>query len=157
MALPGTGYRTVGTAPGARPQAIGTANNFAGASGAWRYGKHCAFPTSPHPRRRLWKNVQRGVALTFHSICGSWQRIASRDPATLCGAVAPGNQPVSEKRWSRSSDVSGNDLFAGRGLELQSGSSGASARRKHGWMGSTLADAPNTFRRFRCCVHWLNG
>ena len=27
--------------------------HLAEASGAWRYGKRCAFPTSPHPRRRL--------------------------------------------------------------------------------------------------------
>src|ERR1019366_1481714 len=29
--------------------ASGTASNLAEATGAWRYGKRCAFPTSPHP------------------------------------------------------------------------------------------------------------
>jgi hypothetical protein len=29
--------------------AAGTADHLA--KGAWRYGKRCAFPTSPHPRR----------------------------------------------------------------------------------------------------------
>jgi hypothetical protein len=33
------------------PPCAGTANHLA--KGAWRYGKRCAFPTSPHPRRRL--------------------------------------------------------------------------------------------------------
>src|SRR5260370_20061668 len=38
------------------------------ATGAWRYGKRSAFPTSPHPRRRLRTIVQRGVTLTFHLV-----------------------------------------------------------------------------------------
>src|ERR1019366_5655682 len=36
---------------GAGLQATGTANQLAEATGAWRYGKRSAFPTSPHPRR----------------------------------------------------------------------------------------------------------
>ncbi|MGA9414149.1 MAG: hypothetical protein WBV60_05615, partial [Terriglobales bacterium] len=36
--------------------------------GAWRYGKRSAFPTSPHPRRRLRTKVKRGVTLTFHLV-----------------------------------------------------------------------------------------
>src|ERR1019366_3469548 len=32
--------------------ATGTASHLAAATGAWRYGKRSAFPTSPHPRRR---------------------------------------------------------------------------------------------------------
>ena len=35
---------------GAGLQATSAANNLAEATGAWRYGKRCAFPTSPHPR-----------------------------------------------------------------------------------------------------------
>src|SRR5450759_3160860 len=46
--------------------ASGTASNLAEATGAWRYGKRSAFPTSPHPRRRLRTNVKRGVTLTIH-------------------------------------------------------------------------------------------
>ena len=49
-------------------QAAGTGSHLAAATGAWRYGKRCAFPTSPHPRRRLRTNVQRGVTLTFHLV-----------------------------------------------------------------------------------------
>jgi transposase InsO family protein len=37
------------TALGAGLQAAGTASHLAEATGAWRYGKRCAFPTSPHP------------------------------------------------------------------------------------------------------------
>jgi putative transposase len=36
--------------------------------GAWRYGKRCAFPTSPHPRRRLRTKVKRGVTLTLRLV-----------------------------------------------------------------------------------------
>src|SRR5450830_1748483 len=42
--------------------------NVAEATGAWRYGKRSAFPTSPHPRRRLRTNVKRGVTLTIHLV-----------------------------------------------------------------------------------------
>src|ERR1019366_2322482 len=45
-------------------QAPGTRSNLAAATGAWRYGKRSAFPTSPHPRRRR-TNVERRVTLTF--------------------------------------------------------------------------------------------
>jgi len=34
-------------------QTARTTSHPAEATGAWRYGKRCAFPTSPHPRRRL--------------------------------------------------------------------------------------------------------
>ncbi len=53
---------------GAGLQATGTASHLAQATGAWRYGKRSAFPTSPHPRRRLRTIVQRGVTLTFHLV-----------------------------------------------------------------------------------------
>ena len=36
--------------------------------GAWGCGKRSAFPTSPHPRRRLRTNVKRGVTLTLHLV-----------------------------------------------------------------------------------------
>src|SRR5208283_1670976 len=45
-----------------------TASNLAEATGAWRYGKRSAFPTSPHPRRRLRTNVKSGVTLTIHLV-----------------------------------------------------------------------------------------
>src|ERR1035438_5818112 len=53
---------------GAGLQAAGAASNLAEATGAWRYGKRSAFPTSPHPRRRLRTIVQRGVTLTLHLV-----------------------------------------------------------------------------------------
>src|SRR3974390_1696869 len=49
-------------------QATGTGSPLAEAPGAWRCGKPYAFPTSPHPRRRLRTQVQRGVTLTFHLV-----------------------------------------------------------------------------------------
>jgi putative transposase len=42
---------------GAGLQATGTASYLAETKMAWRYGKRSAFPTSPHPRRRLRTNV----------------------------------------------------------------------------------------------------
>ena len=36
--------------------------------GAWGCGKRSAFPTSPHPRRRLRTILQQGVTLTFHLV-----------------------------------------------------------------------------------------
>src|ERR1035441_1047922 len=48
-------------------QAPGTRSNLAAATGAWRYGKRSAFPTSPHPRRRR-TNVERRGTLTFHLV-----------------------------------------------------------------------------------------
>src|ERR1039458_4201203 len=57
-----------GTAPFVTAlQAPGTRSNLAAATGAWRYGKRSAFPTSPHPRRRR-TNVERRVTLTFHLV-----------------------------------------------------------------------------------------
>src|SRR5208337_3080268 len=53
---------------GAGRQAAGAASHPAQATGAWRYGKRSAFPTSPHPRRRLRTIVQRGVTLTLHLV-----------------------------------------------------------------------------------------
>ena len=53
---------------GAGLQATGTANHLDEATGAWRCGKRCAFPTSPHPRRRLRTNAHRGVTLTLHLV-----------------------------------------------------------------------------------------
>jgi transposase InsO family protein len=37
-------------------------------TGARRCGKRSAFPTSPHPRRRLRIKVKRGVTLTLHLV-----------------------------------------------------------------------------------------
>jgi transposase InsO family protein len=36
--------------------------------GAWRCGKRSAFPTSPHPRRRLRTNFKRGATLTIYLV-----------------------------------------------------------------------------------------
>jgi hypothetical protein len=60
-------------------QATGTASDLAEATGAWRHGKRSAFPTSPHPRRRLRTNVQRGVTLTLHLV----QKIGQVRPGSL--------------------------------------------------------------------------
>src|SRR3974390_1289753 len=49
-------------------QATGTGSHLAEAPGAWRGGKRYAFPTSPHPRRRLRTQAQRGGTLTFHLV-----------------------------------------------------------------------------------------
>src|ERR1022692_3274848 len=53
-------------AQGAGVQATGAKGNPAQARGAWRYGKRSAFPTSPHPRRRLRTNFKRGATLTVY-------------------------------------------------------------------------------------------
>src|ERR1035437_2494135 len=47
-------------------QATGAEGNPAQARGAWRCGKRSAFPTSPHPRRRLRTNFKRGATLTIY-------------------------------------------------------------------------------------------
>src|SRR5512141_1590413 len=59
-------------------QATGTGSNLAEATGAWRCGKRYAFPTSPHPRRRLRTKVKRGVTLTFHLV----QKIGQVNPTS---------------------------------------------------------------------------
>ena len=58
-------YQKGGPAP-AGLQAAGAADHLA--NGAWRCGKQTTFPTSPHPRRRLRTNVERGATLTFHLV-----------------------------------------------------------------------------------------
>src|ERR1035441_10097192 len=63
-------------------QAPGTRSNLAAATGAWRYGKRSAFPTSPHPRRRR-TNVERRVTLTFHLV----QKICQVSWAMAVGAL----------------------------------------------------------------------
>src|ERR1019366_254700 len=65
--------------------ASGTASNLAEATGAWRYGKRSAFPTSPHPRRRLRTNVKRGVTLTIHLV----QKIGQVTRGDLMDGVIP--------------------------------------------------------------------
>src|ERR1019366_9530544 len=49
-------------------QATGAEGNPAQARGAWRCGKRSAFPTSPHPRRRLRTNFKRGATLTIYLV-----------------------------------------------------------------------------------------
>src|SRR5512135_2680784 len=49
-------------------QAAGAANDLAERNGAWRYGKRCAFPTSPHPRLRLRTRFEKGATLTFRLV-----------------------------------------------------------------------------------------
>src|ERR1022692_1706033 len=53
---------------GAGLQTAGTASHPAETTGAWGCGKRFAFPTSPHPRRRLRTIVQRSITLTFHLV-----------------------------------------------------------------------------------------
>src|SRR6516162_7569010 len=52
----------------ARLQATGATSYLAEGNGAWRYGKRCAFPTSPHPRLRLRTRVKKGATLTFRLV-----------------------------------------------------------------------------------------
>src|ERR1035441_5222566 len=49
-------------------QATGPQGNPAQARGAWGCGKRSAFPTSPHPRRRLRTNFKRGATLTIYLV-----------------------------------------------------------------------------------------
>src|SRR5664280_3894614 len=49
-------------------QATGAEGNPAQARGEWRCGKRSAFPTSPHPRRRLRTNFKRGATLTIYLV-----------------------------------------------------------------------------------------
>src|ERR1019366_6338299 len=73
--------------------ASGTASNLAEATGAWRYGKRCAFPTSPRPPhtpRRLRTNFQRGVTLTFHLV----QKIGQ---VTLCPDIRREHRPLAPR------------------------------------------------------------
>src|SRR5271169_7190366 len=71
---------------GAGLQAAGTTSNLAETTGAWGCGKRCAFPTSPHPRRRLRTNVQRGATLTLllvqkiGQVRITWAVLASGEP-----------------------------------------------------------------------------
>src|SRR6476619_1006097 len=60
-------YNTERAALGPGLQATGTTSHRP-KTGAWRYGKRSAFPTSPHPRRRLRTKVKRGVILTSHLV-----------------------------------------------------------------------------------------
>src|ERR1039458_4546822 len=48
--------------------ATGAEGKPAQARGAWRCGKRSAFPTSPHPRRRLRTNFKRGATLTIYLV-----------------------------------------------------------------------------------------
>ena len=57
-------------------QAAGAQGNPAEATGAWRYGKRYAFPTSPHPRRRLRTNLKQGATLTVYLVQNTGQLIA---------------------------------------------------------------------------------
>ena len=50
-------YKHGASALSAGLQTTGTASYLAETTGAWRYGKRCAFPTSPHPRRLRRTNV----------------------------------------------------------------------------------------------------
>jgi hypothetical protein len=70
---------------GAGLQAAGTASHPAETTGAWRCGKRFAFPTSPHPRRRLRTIVQRSVTLTFHLVQKIGQ-VTELEPIHLCKA-----------------------------------------------------------------------
>src|ERR1039457_4799317 len=54
-------------------QTTSAASHLAEGNGAWRYGKRCAFPTSPHPRRRLRTNLKRGVTLTIYLVQNTGQ------------------------------------------------------------------------------------
>src|ERR1039457_7015545 len=70
-------------------QAPGTRSNLAAATGAWRYGKRSAFPTSPHPRRRR-TNVERRVTLTFHLVQKICQVKGQVNESDWAGTVTQG-------------------------------------------------------------------
>src|ERR1019366_4909560 len=65
-------------------QATGAEGNPAQARGAWRCGKRSAFPTSPHPRRRLRTNFKRGATLTIYLV----QKIGQVTPTRVSPAPA---------------------------------------------------------------------
>src|SRR3974377_133395 len=71
----------------ARLQATGAANHLAEGNGAWRYGKRCAFPTSPHPRLRLRTRFEKGVTLTFHLVQKIGQVTQSRTTRSPCAMM----------------------------------------------------------------------
>src|SRR5664280_317162 len=66
-------------------QATGAEGNPAQARGTWRCGKRSAFPTSPHPRRRLRTNFKRGATLTIYLV----QKIGQVIPMWAYGHAAP--------------------------------------------------------------------
>src|SRR3974377_2340919 len=72
----------------ARLQATGAANHLAEGNGAWRYGKRCAFPTSPHPRLRLRTRFEKCATLTFHLV----QKIG-QVPSVPSGGHSNGRRP----------------------------------------------------------------
>src|ERR1017187_3574504 len=67
-------------------QATGAEGNAAQARGAWRYGKRSAFPTSPHPRRRLRTNFKRGATLTIYLVQNPGQ-LSTLTDAFICDAI----------------------------------------------------------------------
>src|SRR3974390_1689740 len=74
-------------------QATGTGSHLAEAPGAWRGGKRYAFPTSPHPRRRLRTKVQRrytNIPLGTKDRSGH-----SSGPA----ARSPGKKDLPTRKW----------------------------------------------------------
>src|ERR1022692_2068910 len=64
-------------------QATGAEGNPAQARGAWRCGKRSAFPTSPHPRRRLRTNLKRGATLTIYLVQKIGQ-VSSNEALKMC-------------------------------------------------------------------------
>src|SRR6516164_5533697 len=82
----------------ARLQATGATSYLAEGNGAWRYGKRCAFPTSPHPRLRLRTRLEKGATLTFHLV----QKIGQ--VSTSFSNISPGTKfagHVSPVIWHR--------------------------------------------------------
>src|ERR1035437_872882 len=74
-------------------QATGAEGNPAQARGAWRCGKRSAFPTSPHPRRRLRTNFKRGATLTIYLV----QKIGQVTKATYCYSLCRLKQSVENR------------------------------------------------------------
>src|SRR5271169_2965532 len=72
-------------------QTTSAASHLAEGNGAWRYGKRCAFPTSPHPRRRLRTTLQKSVTLTFHLVQKTGQimclGVIRRQRSELCSML----------------------------------------------------------------------
>ena len=62
-----------------------------------RYGKRSAFPTSPHPRRRLRTNFKRGATLTIYLV----QKIGQVNLGGRFGLGIASRVPLDRSRGQR--------------------------------------------------------
>src|ERR1035437_2277145 len=100
-------------------QATGAEGNPAQARGAWRCGKRSAFPTSPHPRRRLRTNFKRGATLTIYLVqkigqvspCSA-RSIKSRESNRIRTAAVERNRVIWEAALTRLTHNKGAESHA---------------------------------------------